>query len=397
METESEKYVFEITSKSFLSLWSYPNPTGKKGKELCDILIVCGNDVIVISVKDITPTDSGSIKTDWNRWLDRAIDSSAKQIYGAERWLKGATHVIENDGTESLPLPSLENRNIHRIAVAFGGGDEMPIKFGDFGKGFVHVWDKKAFDIILKELDTITDFIEYLNSKEEHFLQGNKTIFIGHEEDYLAYYLVNNRSFPQEDAVIIIDEGIWEEFEKSPEYQLRKEEDEISYLWDSIIETYIQGMKNDHAYVNPGLINAEPALRVMALERRFGRRLLSKSLMEFRELAKNKEVRSRSVFSPFSETTYVFLPAFLDEDPQDRMAELSARCWVMRDKIRQNPTVVGIATGDLKPGHPLELFYLYKLNWSDEDIEKAKEAREELGFFKNPDTKNYNEDEYPAT
>ena len=56
---ESEQLVYAICKKSFLSLWSYANPLGKNSKELCDILIVCDPDIIIISVKDISITDSG--------------------------------------------------------------------------------------------------------------------------------------------------------------------------------------------------------------------------------------------------------------------------------------------------------------------------------------------------
>ena len=64
---ESEQLVYDICKKSFLSLWSYANPLGKNLKELCDVLIVCDPDIIIISVKDISITDSGDISTDWKR------------------------------------------------------------------------------------------------------------------------------------------------------------------------------------------------------------------------------------------------------------------------------------------------------------------------------------------
>jgi hypothetical protein len=43
---DSEQFVYDICSKSFLSLWSYINPQGKTpGKELCDVLVVCNPHV----------------------------------------------------------------------------------------------------------------------------------------------------------------------------------------------------------------------------------------------------------------------------------------------------------------------------------------------------------------
>ena len=54
MMNESEKYVADICTKSFLSLWCYANPQGRSsGKELCDFLVICDPDVVIVSVKDI--------------------------------------------------------------------------------------------------------------------------------------------------------------------------------------------------------------------------------------------------------------------------------------------------------------------------------------------------------
>ena len=58
--TPSERYLASLAEKSFLDLWSYPNvyidkkasPTGE-GKELCDLLVVCGDHVLIFSDKSI--------------------------------------------------------------------------------------------------------------------------------------------------------------------------------------------------------------------------------------------------------------------------------------------------------------------------------------------------------
>jgi len=49
----TEEFVLGVCQNSFLSLWCYNNPRGKKGKELCDILVICAPDVIIISVKEV--------------------------------------------------------------------------------------------------------------------------------------------------------------------------------------------------------------------------------------------------------------------------------------------------------------------------------------------------------
>jgi hypothetical protein len=160
---ETERLVFELCTKSFLSLWSYANPQGKTpGKELCDILVVCEPDVIIFSVKEVIFAEEGNEEVNQARWFKRAIEDSVKQIYGAERWLNSASHVIRKDGTSGLPLPTLAVRRLHRIAVALGGKGKVWKSFGDFGKGFVHVFDERSLEVVMSELDTITDFIKYL-------------------------------------------------------------------------------------------------------------------------------------------------------------------------------------------------------------------------------------------
>jgi hypothetical protein len=49
--TASEQLLAQICDRSFLKLWTYPNLFKKPGKELTDLLVVFGNDVIIFSDK----------------------------------------------------------------------------------------------------------------------------------------------------------------------------------------------------------------------------------------------------------------------------------------------------------------------------------------------------------
>src|SRR6266545_2747485 len=84
----AEQLVARLARRSFLALWSYANPRGKKGKELCDVLAVCDPNVVIFSVKDLAMPATGNVRVDWQRWHRGAIDESVKQIHGAERWLR---------------------------------------------------------------------------------------------------------------------------------------------------------------------------------------------------------------------------------------------------------------------------------------------------------------------
>jgi hypothetical protein len=98
---ETERLVYRLCRKSFLSLWSYANPQGKTpGKELCDILVVCEPDVIIFSVKEVAFIEEGDELVNQTRWSKRAIEESVKQIYGAERLINSTTYVIRSDGKQ---------------------------------------------------------------------------------------------------------------------------------------------------------------------------------------------------------------------------------------------------------------------------------------------------------
>ena len=68
--TNAERYLKRLCDKTFLSLWSYPSiyrdqgRAGKgDGKELCDLLVVFDNDIIIFSDKLCEFLRSGNLST----------------------------------------------------------------------------------------------------------------------------------------------------------------------------------------------------------------------------------------------------------------------------------------------------------------------------------------------
>ncbi len=70
--TLSERFVAQLCHRAFLRLWTHPSPKGKKDKELCDCLVVCGPHIVIVSVKEIEYRDAGN-RTDWDRWHKAAV------------------------------------------------------------------------------------------------------------------------------------------------------------------------------------------------------------------------------------------------------------------------------------------------------------------------------------
>lgn len=329
-ETPTERQLVELGEKSFLGLWSYPNlyrdqklAGGTDGKELCDLLVVCDPHVIIFSEKNIRWSGK-PVEVAWTRWFKKAVRNSADQLRGAERWITEFPERIFLDRACSQPLPlnlpPVERRIVHKIAVARGAGEAcrsyfsggsgslgilpgitgrahwdrnvaeiQPFMVGDIDPGgsFVHVLDDGSLEVLMRELDTITDFTRYLTRKAE-FIRSGKLV-LGHgEEDLLAYYAIrinengdHDFSHPDggnwaDDEKIAIDGSHFRELVLNPQYIAKKEADRVSYLWDTIIENFTQHMLGGTSIVIDGseynLKNSELAARYMALECRFRRR-----------------------------------------------------------------------------------------------------------------------------
>jgi len=393
MRNRSEEFVFNICKDTFLSLWSYANPQGKKEKELCDILVVCESNIIIFSVKEIKLTESSEITTDWERWNRRAVEESSKQIYGAERWIKSAPYVIRSDGKRGLPLPEAKDQIIYRVAVALGGENKVPMFYGDLGKGFIHVFDETSFILILQELDTISDFIDYLSAKEELYTSGAKTPLLAGEENLLALYLNGGRKFPTNFDSLLIDNNMWDSFVSSSSYRNKEKADTDSYVWDRLIEQFCKDALNNN--LEFGTLNqTERALRILAKENRFSRRILGKAFKNF--LESSKKVESRMVKSP-SGIVYVFLALPHGEDRKFRIASLGNRCFVARGMNKESDTIVGIATEQYEKGKgfSLDLYCLHLPVWKKKHQDSFEAMQKDLKYFRRPAKTKISEDEYP--
>lgn len=395
----SEEFVYQVCRETFLSLWSYANPrSSDPRKELCDILIVCEPHVLIFCVKERLYEESTDITSGWERWHRKAITTSAKQIYGAERELQNLSHVILSDGSQGLPLPQLGERVVHRIAVALGAKGKVPLFFGDFGKGFAHVLDEVSFSVLLQELNTITDLLEYLRAKEKLYESGVRTHFEGAEEDLLAFYIHQGCKFPSEYTDIVVGDSLWAELCRKDEYRLKKIADRPSLVWDRMVEKFCQDFLTDGFEFRENPAETELVIRTMARESRFSRRILGGSFKEFLQLANARKVESRITPSP-SGITYVFLSKDRSVPRDDRIAELSARCFIARSMIREHQTVIGLSVQPLHPGKDaeVELMYLHKPEWTEEDEAVAESGKAQLRLFVDPIMTQAHVEEYPQS
>ena len=450
--TPTEKYLVRLCERAFLRLWSYPNLYRDQGggKELCDVLIVFGNDIIVFSDKSCAYPDSGDEVKDWARWFRRSIRDSARQVYGAERWIRHHPDRIFLDPGCKHPLPielpRADEMRIHRVIVARGAGERCSAFFGgdsgslmvrndlvgdahinapaglfgifrigriDPGKGYVHVFDDANLDILLSELDTVSDFVAYLTRKEA-LLCSDKVVSATGEEDLLAHYLTHTNLDGEHDFVLPPDvdvvqfDHLFREISDDHQYIAKKSADKLSYLIDDLIEHVFSNATGRTLIDGNGLpvANYEKALRMLAAESRLSRRHLARALVDLLSSASARgRPRSRCVVTgEKSGTGYCFLvfpcPKDRDYDKHrlSRSTLLAHYCKVMKIRFPDLQHIVGYAMEPLDGERRSEdLVYLDATNWTEEDAREARSIQSESGILSSPAVTHVHETEYPAS
>jgi len=335
--TASERLLADLGEQAFLNLWSYPNlfydkkQNGKgDGKELCDMLVVCGDDVIIFSDKHIKYQSEKPVEIAWPRFYRKAVEEAVVQINGANNWMTRYPEKIFTDPscTQRLPieLPPLDTRRVHGVVVATGahkaiqdvmnddsgsfmiqpslkGRDSidfslpgsMPFCLGDVNPGgmFIHVFDDVAIKRVLEHLNTIADFTRYLNKRAE-YLRTEK-LFLAHgEEELLARYLTTGmvtggnydfeppRRASAKDFSVMTVQGEWSAYIMSEAYFAKTLADDKSKIWDRLInvftENVLAGTSVSVLGAQTTVATSERGLRFMAMESRFSRRMLGGSV-----------------------------------------------------------------------------------------------------------------------
>jgi hypothetical protein len=371
-KTNSESKLLQLVRGSILSMWSIPGPyiadgltRNGGGKELCDLLVTFGDDVIVFSDKECAFPEGGSAKVAWARWYRRAIKKSVKQLLGASNALRRHTTQVFIDAACKAPLPialpTPDRMRVHLVAVAHGSVEAAERYWESYGGApgstgslmlntrligaehelepfqigwpggkdyFIHVLDSLTLALLLKELDTVADFTDYL-AKKEALLKGSGCEFlIPGEEDLLAAYLTNVNEgrihqFPRFEpgTRVVMREGSWADYKSGPLYRIRAEANAMSHLWDDLIEYQISHVIHGSAedmFNHNGphdTRNSERLLRLMASENRLSRRSLGATLREGRALSSNRKRWLRTIVTPENRRLFcfVFLPYFPEE------------------------------------------------------------------------------------
>ena len=278
----------------------------------------------------------------------------------------------------------------------------------------------------MAELDTISDFTEYLDKRAKFIRSGRLEAAHG-EEDLLAYYAVRLNQEGEHDFTapeghswedidkLAIGAGNWSRYVSHPQYHAKKAADRISYAWDRLIETFTNHLLGGTSIVLPGhtysLINSEIAVRHMALQNRYIRRAHSEAILGALELGRNEQVFFRAMISPrgskncgtgFFFLTLQYMRWMDDKGGYEKYRQMRAfylQSYAQSLLMRHNylEQIVGIATEP--PGHgngsSEDIIYAEQTQWTAADRRQVRKDCADLGIMGKLKRKSYRGQEYP--
>lgn len=385
-----EDYVNQLAYKSYLKYWCYPNPkdiTGNK-KEICDLLISFRDVLLIISVKN------HSFDGNYERYKKRVIEKSTNQLNGAERKLfdsKRNVYIQHPDREPELFEPSRYTK-VYKITINVGEQFEhYELSDQKEHKGFISIFNKETFEAIISELDTIKDFVEYLDERESLLASGKLITTNCSEKDLLAEFLMNARQFKIDykskhiKEIVLNLMGSWDNYEKSKPVERKREANRVSYFIDHIVKNDILKLPNGGETLAKELMNLS----------RIERRLLAVTLMDLvakYEVTPDNLARRYSAYNGIGHLL-IYYPPNKSEKEVDSMIQLAMALYAYKTNYKEKEIICIAATDGLKQ-------YKFGMFVAEPPIpRKTAELYDkiinELGWFKDMKALYHTEKEYP--
>lgn len=373
----SEAYLKNLADRTFLKLWALPNTFYKPGVEMTDLIVPFGEDIIIISDKastfDITLPDDLA----WSRWAKGALKKSQRQLEGAWKTVSRRPDSVFMDRKATVPSPiplgPAGTRRLHLVGIARPDLDphvspsswpgltyvsaEAKSAF-EIGKletkdgVIIHLFDGPTIDLLLSVLDTAPDFIAYLKGREAALRAGGDYRFC--EKDLLAAAMIgweiDTRGLPSVPPLKTIVPGLWDRYVADGSLAGRQAVDGPSRVIDQFIEQQyeefaagrlVQGVASFETHEN--------AMRLLASEWRFARRVISHELYDILDEKDQTTFWAATVASPANpELRYVWLtyprrPSSMSIDDFDRAAMIHLQEYLIVAQYRfKTPLVLGI-------------------------------------------------------
>ncbi len=254
--------------------------------------------------------------------------------------------------------------------------DFLPFAVGDVepSGSFIHVFDDAALAVVMREMDTIADFVDYLLAREDA-IRGRRVGVAASESELVAAYLLSmtddgRHHIPSSTAfgggpfdALHFPTGGYQDLKNHPQYQAKRQADRDAKAWDDLIRMFshhiLAGTSVTVAGYAPEAGVAERALRAMAMENRMSRRALGYAFKDaLRKAERSDQDRYARVVMPFEgcadpECGYIILilayrapwitAKGYDYYRDGRVGFLKAYCQVALYQNRHLKRMVGIA------------------------------------------------------
>ena len=389
----AEQLIAVLCKDAFFEDFCFKNPYYVKGKELCDVLVVLGDVAIIWQIKNI--------KLKAGQFNASDVEKAIKQCRGARRQLlKLGTATFKNIAGKNKTIDTSKIKEVFLIAAIEGGTPAFNRYYDDekVNNGNVHIFLERLTRFATKHLNTVSDFVEYLRHKEKFLAEHKNIILTDGEENLLALYLQNKRTFGNmEDAkdidMMMVDlEGVADELENDDkDYAEKLKADHWSRGWDELIEKKRAGLLLDGTVADSP--EHDKFLQKMMSHNRFERRVLGKQFFDAAALAAEQRYKEMFVYKRLvpqddRNVTYLFLFAGDQNTPREtRQKILYATALAAKQIMPQNDMLIAIAT-ELHmvktPSYTLEwvMFDMTEDEFEKEFGDEAREYREKLNIWK---------------
>lgn len=340
---QGEDFVNSIAFNSFLKYWCYPNPLDVVGdnKEICDLLIVFDSICIIVSVKNY------NFKGDYTSYFKKTTSKAIRQISGAERKLFGDNPLLmKHPDRNAEEFPKHLITQTYRVVVNLNPTTKFyQTSFYQDDKHYIVV-DAGAWRDALIELNTIPDFLKYLESRcklfnkypgyilpreeydfgpnDGHYLwkemetlskETKGTFILGSELDLIALYIKYGFEFPKNlnhdkaDMLNIKIDGEWKKYAESKVIAAKENLEKESYFIDRLVRELLINQNEGHRL----------AMMFFRLNR-FERSAFAKKYLDYhKKLAESSEpIQFNRTHSIFPSMNMVFF-YFVDDYPEEQL------------------------------------------------------------------------------
>lgn len=270
----AENIIHKICEKMFISDFVISNPkfnkaTGKKKfqHEIADTLVLFANQLISFQVKSRNIPSVSNIDNELSR-INRLVEKGGAQLASINAALRSDILTVKNRVGAQITLQSNDIQKIIGVVIINIAGDEqlksayyekITTKFTVNKNIPTHIFTSTDLELISNEIDTIPDFLKYLNRREsvhrKNLLNGSKN-----ENDYLAFYKVKENEVLQaieNNTELNIPHGFWDHYESTYATKINERDtaNQPSYEIDKIIgvlhksigtNDLLQGTFKDH-------------------------------------------------------------------------------------------------------------------------------------------------------